>query len=167
MDTSEQYIKLCERAEEIQKLRQWRYYDNDLLRETREGNFEEGDYIWVDSGIYLIGGDCYEVQEYSRYGLEIASAGYCEGYGFNVKKVIWLPRQDELQEMVDEGNVLELLSAFDCFIYTDFKIAPQNNLIQRRFWNLYVTQFTSMEQLWLAFVMKEKYNKTWENGKWI
>ena len=24
----------------------------------------------------------------------------------------------------------------------------------------------SMEQLWLAFVMKEKFNKTWDGEKW-
>jgi len=27
--------------------------------------------------------------------------------------------------------------------------------------------FTSIEQLWLAFVMHEKYQKIWNNEKWI
>ena len=27
--------------------------------------------------------------------------------------------------------------------------------------------FTSWEQLWLAFVMKEKYSKKWEGEKWM
>ena len=27
--------------------------------------------------------------------------------------------------------------------------------------------FSSMEQLWLAFVMKEKYNKVWNGDEWI
>lgn len=32
--------------------------------------------------------------------------------------------------------------------------------------NILLEQFTSMEQLWLAFVMKEKYNKTWDGNEW-
>lgn len=28
-------------------------------------------------------------------------------------------------------------------------------------------QFISMEQLWLAFVMKEKYNKVWLDNNWV
>ncbi len=37
--------------------------------------------------------------------------------------------------------------------------------IQRHF-NI-AKSFTSMEQLWLAFVMKEKYNKVWDGEEWI
>jgi len=33
--------------------------------------------------------------------------------------------------------------------------------------NFYSEQFTSMEQLWLAFVMKEKYGKVWDRKDWI
>jgi len=33
----------------------------------------------------------------------------------------------------------------------------------------YINQFTTMEELWLAYVMYEKYSKIWDNkkGKWI
>ena len=34
-------------------------------------------------------------------------------------------------------------------------------------WQKHLTSKSSMEQLWLAFVMKSKYNKTWNGEDWI
>jgi len=73
------------------------------------------------------------------------------------EKLFWLPTQDQLQEMFYEKDnynksmypVLESLYAFACSMYT--KSYPP----------------TSMEQLWLAFVMKEKYKKVWNREDWI
>ena len=66
----------------------------------------------------------------------------------------WFPiyRQDQLQEMVRQGNELpfEMIGRM-------FRWASKGNI-------LFVKN--SMEQLWLAFVMKEKYNKTWSEEKW-
>ena len=31
----------------------------------------------------------------------------------------------------------------------------------------YFLQFSSFEQLWLVFVMKEKYGKTWNGQDWV
>ena len=66
---------------------------------------------------------------------------------------IWLPRQDQLQEMIlhfghghNNGGILVGLSLFS----------------QEHGYNE-----TSMEQLWLAFVMKEKHNKTWNKNEWV
>jgi hypothetical protein len=62
---------------------------------------------------------------------------------------IWLPRQDQLQEMVGEKieNNYSITKRFLRFI-------PGN-------------PESSMEQLWLAFVMKEKFNKTWDGENWV
>ena len=79
MDTSEEYIKMCQKATEVQAL--------------------------------------------CEADVEIESPS------------IWLPRQDQLQGMVE---------------YT-----------------VGVNKFNSMEQLWLAFVMSEKYNKKWDGKDWI
>jgi len=74
--------------------------------------------------------------------------------------IIWLPRQDQLQEMVfpskDLGFELKIAELFTW-------ISTENN--ERRIYRI----LRSWEQLWLAFVMKEKYSKTWDdkNGKWI
>ena len=62
----------------------------------------------------------------------------------------WLPRQDQLQEMVDGGFTHQTLERFYQWYHSEIS----RNL-------------SSMEQLWLAFVMKEKYNKTWDGDKWV
>jgi len=115
MDTSKEYIKMCEKAEELNYSPSgtdgnWYYYSEENMIRCR--NSYEGDF-----------GD------------------------------VWLPRQDQLQEMIskDFGNckwydVLE--SLINYYQSGDFEL------------------ITSMEQLWLAFVMKEKYQKTWDGKEW-
>jgi len=66
---------------------------------------------------------------------------------------IWLPRQDQLQAMIcpPYGK---------CF---DVWVACND------WWHLPGTRVgycTSMEQLWLAFVMNEKYSKQWTGTAW-
>lgn len=76
------------------------------------------------------------------------------------EEYIWLPRQDQLQGMVKDlprikhfNGLLSEIYQFAC----NTTIAIKNN----------VNPDWSMEQLWLAFVMKEKYNKTWDGKQWI
>jgi hypothetical protein len=63
----------------------------------------------------------------------------------------WLPRQDQLQEIYSK-DLYSLLHDFDRWI----EWGNQDSM-----------QCDSMEQLWLAFVMKEKYNKVWNGTDWI
>lgn len=70
---------------------------------------------------------------------------------------VWLPRQDQLQEMIDD-------------IFSNREIVPLTaklhdvciHLIQKHNFN-----GRTMEQLWLAFVMHEQYGKTWNGKVWI
>ena len=62
---------------------------------------------------------------------------------------IWLPRQDQLQEMV-EGTHIEKFGR-----------------VYRAVENMELYPSGSMEQLWLAFVMREKWQKIWVNNDWI
>jgi len=73
---------------------------------------------------------------------------------------IELPTQDQLQEMLGNelGELLELLNKYSLYYIDD-------NGIRSDFW--FVHRLTSMEQLWLAFVMKEKYGKVWNGENWI
>ena len=123
MDTSKQYIEMCHRAQEIQN-------------DKEEINYQEGDFYA-------------NIKFDKSYKINIASQmdEYIEGFNW------WLPRQDQLQEMVKkEGNIWD----FNRWFYkkTEGEITK------------YYLQFTSMEQLWLALVMKEKHNKIWNNGNW-
>ena len=111
--------------------------------------------------------DCEEIQNQVPELLEMARDApfgkqtnlcLCGEYLFyNVggeDKVIWLPRQDQLQEMVNENiNYTIKLHGFGGI----FDLMNDPDIIKA----------TSWEQLWLAFVMKEKYNKTWDGGNWI
>ena len=114
--------------------------------------FKEGDYYYLDS----------EVGVYSFWH-----------HPTNIYNATWLPRQDQLQEMVLEAfgkeawfggfcnstEMLDLAFEFTCFCY-DVSSAEMLEI------NEYAKQFTSMEQLWFAFVMKEKNNKTWDGENW-
>ena len=66
------------------------------------------------------------------------------------KGSIWLPRQDQLQEMMN------------------LKFPNLMNYSHDRYYsNLRCYSFhRSFEQFWLAFVMKERYSKTWNGKKW-
>jgi hypothetical protein len=75
----------------------------------------------------------------------------------------WLPRQDQLQEMAS------LKHFFIDFIFSEKNIAMTTETLVELGKNDTIQQFyqaTSMEQLWLAFVMKEKFNKTWSGTEW-
>ena len=81
------------------------------------------------------------------------------GIGTWSRGYTWLPRQDQLQGIwLDEFNNLtieDLIGHFNLWI-EELPIRRSPNYLK---W--------SMEQLWLAFVMKEKYQKTWDGKDWV
>jgi hypothetical protein len=70
-------------------------------------------------------------------------------------KAVWLPRQDQLQEMVIENYAMPW----------DLAIAFSNVLMSEN--ASYFEKIDSMEKLWLAFVMLEKYKRKWNDGEWL
>ncbi len=78
-------------------------------------------------------------------------------------KRISSPRQDQLQEMTE--------STFE-YVHPDTN-RPSVWSVLTVFWKWSLEEYshdseiTSMEQLWFAFVMKEKFNKTWNGSEWI
>lgn len=71
---------------------------------------------------------------------------------YNPNRFLKIYRQDQLQEMVGGGWATKL-SALQRFI-TESPIA-------------YIQTLDRFEQLWLAFVMKEKYSRIWNGTDWI
>jgi len=171
IDTSETYIKMCEKATEIQALKETLPHD-------------PAGYLCLVVFKEVICPKCCH---------EISGCNYCPDCGSAAEHVelprlamwtllsgshpTWLPRQDQLQEMVllppedgfPEGdNVLRLCWEFglwvnDPEVIWDSKIEENEHESCRYSW----PRFTSMEQLWLAFVMKEKYGKTWNGEDWV
>ena len=70
-----------------------------------------------------------------------------------------LYRQDQLQEMIVFPHKADIPNASMPRRLARY-IADWYDNYPQAYW------FTSMEQLWLAFVMKEKYNKVWNGNEW-
>ena len=63
-----------------------------------------------------------------------------------------LERQGQLQEMIKDK--------FKGWTYAGVLNALQSFCFE-------ISNYDSMEQLWLAFVMKEKYGKVWNGKEWV
>ena len=122
----------------------------------KEWKPESGDYIaWISHPLVrLLGGKAYDAwrllypnQETMQYSLVHQNS---------LRQHPWLPRQDQLQEMVKEKS--------DVYPWT----------LNRRFWKwshgFYEHEiagyYNSFEKLWLAFVMSQRYGKVWDGEKW-
>jgi len=133
VDKTKEYILMCEKAVEIQKS-----YKNKI---DMDGNIDKE---WNVGDVLFRYGEVEVSSNEGEYGLPDRQDGE-----------VWLPRQDQLQEMRSwdkRMTIRETLETFSVFI--GFERAE------------YYDKFTSMEQLWLAFVMKEKYNKQWNGKDW-
>lgn len=138
MDISEQYIRMC--------IESWpdiaRFYRPLFSRRRRM--------------LYSNGGSC------ERWDDAVTTVNHTQWYP------LW--EQDQLQEMVG-SDVGEVLAKFQDFIhdphgtrngyYIDCKALGLLG------WMKAQGLFHSMEQLWLAFVMHEKFAKHWSGSEWI
>jgi hypothetical protein len=127
MDKSSYYIKMCDSAKVIQK--QWK----------------------PDFGDFFVS---------RSLGLTSKSQTVVSGLEKKVPylkkiKAVWLPRQDQLQEMVIEKYAAPW----------DLAIAFSNVLMADN--ASYFDTFDSMEKLWIAFIMLEKHRKKWKDGEWV
>ena len=120
MDTSKEYIKMCEKAEEL-----------NYSPSGTDGN-------WY----------------YYKYEDTVKCKNSYEGEFGDV----WLPRQDQLQGMIEYSEELHKPSRL-CMDIERFA--------KKCYCDVDRYLFSSMEQLWLAFVMKEKYNKVWTGEGWL
>ena len=159
MDTSEQYKKsISNPLEPLEKVERVRWYEDPVyikmadcpeIQDTWEPH--RGDFLFdVDVWDKLSGEEPYGKVDIIGKS-ETASAD-----------AIWLPTQSQLQEMVADTIDCPSHSACAIFINTGHRIHQWCD----EAWD-YWMQFTSMEQLWLAFALKEKFGKVWYNGKWV
>ncbi len=127
MDQSSDYIKMCESSKVLQK--QWK---------PDFGDFFVSMSLGLTSPCQPIVSDLEKKKTYLK-----------------TIKAVWLPRQDQLQEMVIEKYATPW----------DLAIAFSNVLMGDN--ASYFDNFDSMEKLWLAFVMLEKRKKKWKDGEWV
>ncbi len=146
MDTSKAYIKMCKAAVGLQN-EKW------VSKKGKSYPWEEGDMVSLHRKVFM-----YDACSHSE--------GFIEPQVYDTE-CVWLPRQDQLQEMVIESltaslhdgfehrRLIVLTGRFREFVSHCFPEEP-----------LYSERFDSMEQLWLAFVMKEKHGKVWNGTAW-
>lgn len=140
MDTSIEYVKMCKAAEEIQSLHE-KYDQTDSLITNLYSGLREIDGSWA-AGQSIVGPNGQDL----KYGV----------------LDVWLPRQDQLQHMVNEDHIKNkydlknenyrwyLIGSFYKFTCKNAKHTCQ----------LSVT-YTSLEQLWLMYVMYINFGKYW------
>ena len=131
MDKSKEYIKMCD-CPEIQE--QW--------------EIEIGDDFWDDEEYQIVWYNGMESKEQIEGRIKVYKSE---------SQPKWLPRQDQIQEMMrkDYENTLDMLCDFYGVITVD-----QPTGFQRMF-------EVSMEQLWLVFYIYKKHQKKWDGKKWI
>jgi len=144
MDTSKEYILQCEKAGEIQKLK--------VCKDTKSGReFDIGDIVidCMNRGIEWVGGT------FNKAGKVQTTSGYYTTRDYDEEMFIWLPTQDQLQEMVEYSVWFEKIYRF--YEWLQYSKEGETPCVK----------FDSMEQLWLAFVMSERYQKHWSGTDWV
>jgi len=153
MDTSEKFIKMCHEAKEIQKL--WKPTEADFM------------YNYANCEPCFIRCNRITDKRFKNH-----SISYKEDVFF------WLPRQDQLLKMCNPKNLLSPFKWLDFFhsgisnvhIY---KVLQENEELEESIAEYSIKKeyvlFDSIEQILLGFLMKFKYNKTWNDKteKWI
>jgi len=150
MDTTVKYVKMCEKAEEIQK-RKPRMFTVTMNNLQRYSIFESMKMNHFGKGICCDGYSgnwwCISRKYDGRTVWEVKEDGF-----------IWLPRQDQLQEIRLKDSAKDFH-----YILGEFADWHEENFV-----NIFSKQkLTSMEQLWLAFVMEKEYKKIWNREEWI
>ena len=169
MDTTKEYILMCEKAQEIQQ-----------NRETAG---------LPSKSFFSCKGDWFAHLNNEQIIL-ISNANLLQKPG------TWLPRQDQLQEMI-KGSLIEKIAKFNVTFYSPVhiftnKLSEENLKEFKRQWQDMISnvrnnwikiesskdekfdfitatvKFDSFEHMWLALVMKENYNKKWnfETKEW-
>ena len=128
MDTSEEYIEMCRKAVEVQE---WWHNNPHIISE------------WARS--YFISPKDGSLIHYHDFG---AYPQHSTGY-------IWLPRQDQLQDMIWESLSTHCSNKLNSFMWGVWDFCNT------------IDDLDSMERLWFAFVMWEKYRKKWNGRNWI
>ena len=145
MDTSPVYIKMCESAQEIQE-------------------FKKGIFNLLASNIKLCGNFFYnklwDAVFIAYCGIQKDNLRFASFDNLHIDIqinnpqdiLIWLPRQDQLQEILYIG----IMDNFSLDLIKLFYIHLQANKLKLK----------SFEQIWLTFVMQVKYNKSWDGENW-
>ncbi len=85
------------------------------------------------------------------------------------ERLIWLPRQEDLQKMVKipRRQYVDGTETREQYCLSYLVTCLCGFFVENYYPKQYLDIFTSMEQLWLAFVMKETHGKLWNGENWV
>jgi len=149
MDFSEEYVKMCERATPVQE--SWR---------PRRGDFALWDGRRVEEPSPVL---IYNVDDELLHVVTLRRGTY---HVLTRNDLIWLPRQDQLQELYHSGHKWAPVPCLEWqYIAPDIwgaeKFSPLS-IDRTQYWR----QFKTYEQLWLALLMWLKHNQVWNGEQW-
>ncbi len=135
MDCSPEYVKMCQKATEIQKAHglQPPFINRSGLIRTLNYDY------------------------------------FVEGYLSTLETVSWLPRQDQLQAMVETNGPVYAVWALEAWTEKNFEYCRIHEVVRTDpdadVWS-WRDRFTSREQLELAYLMDLKFSKRWNGEDW-
>jgi len=147
MDISEKYIKMCEKAFEIQ-----RYYTNNEDKISANEGFCERSFFAENLKEEKFCPECGKSRDWDSNYCNVCGKKLIKTFKERTlfgEKDIWLPRQDQLQDMLDEHCAKDIITNLYYFSIINDNV-PNNY---------------SMEQILLVYVMKKRYNKIWDKEK--
>lgn len=170
MDTSPEYIRMCEQATEIRE--DWKPKGGDWYLHDYHGStgfspdlekqfWGHDEKTWERVEILA-----FEPSDSKDIG---SSTDGKEGVLVSIKELIkgrtiWLPRQDQLQTMTTYGaSPPSAIHEMDEFIHKPYLTTDANH----ESWESAENYFSTWEQLWLALVMQEKFGKRWSGTDWV
>ena len=160
MDTSEEYIKMCEKAIAIQVM----WMSPSKLLKILPSYFYDKMFKGVEIAVHVpesltrhVG--CDKLQHaYMALGIDQIDHDLsdCGDSSLDWRKcMVWLPTQDQLQDMIDM-QWFSKFHLFYAFANGEYPVHPY----------LAISHFKTMEQLWLAYVMKEVHGLYWDGNSW-
>jgi hypothetical protein len=148
MDITATYLRMCQKAKEIQEA--WKPKDFDFIIDNTKVEYNDDILLVDNTDLQLVDID-YAEPESQEYQTE---------YEYYKTRTLWLPRQDQLQELI-EPDKSKIYQIVDKVVTQKYYYPPKEDYISGP------EIFNSMEQLWLAYVMKEKFGKIWYLNEWV
>ena len=173
MDTSSEYIRMCD-SWEIQKLRQ---PTKEILPDGRvkaEWDFKAGDvFVWYDRWnnsecIETVGTTVYSPYYYNEPGderIDVPMVGFDEGDGgYSKERIIWLPRQGQIQALLGLTNPNDWYSGFPSDDgYPMWDVVHHSKSPQ--FFH-FDDKTDTGEKFWLQYYMYLGHDKHWDGKSW-
>ena len=148
MDISSVYIKMCGNANDLQQL--WTPTDFDVIIDNSIVNDDERLEIADKGDLHAVDIDYASPEDRS----------YQDDYTYYKNQNVWLPRQDQFLELL-EPDASKAYLIMGKVISQAFHYPPKDASMPGP------DIFKTMEQLGLAYFMKEKFGKIWGGKNWV